>query len=101
MSVLLNHLTGQDNTVPALMWCILELNLSIIGGCIPAAKPFLQKLFPAILGSSRGQSTNGGVNLQSLQNCTTSSGKSGAIGKPRRFEHSGSEERFFRINDEG
>jgi hypothetical protein len=43
---------SPENTVNALMWCILELNLSIIGGNIPAIKPVLQQLFPRLLGSS-------------------------------------------------
>ena len=40
------------NTVPALMWCVLELNLSIIGGSIPVVKPFVRRVFPRLLGSS-------------------------------------------------
>lgn len=37
------------------MWCVLELNLSIIGGSMPAMKPVLQKWFPRMLASTRGQ----------------------------------------------
>lgn len=44
-----------DNTVLALMWCILELNLSIIGGSMPAMKPVMQKYFPRLLASTHGQ----------------------------------------------
>ncbi|KAI1845900.1 hypothetical protein JX265_011204 [Neoarthrinium moseri] len=64
-------LTDADltkNTVTALMWCILELNLSIIGGSIPALKPFAQRFFPRLLGSSggsRGRSTSGAYPLPS------------------------------------
>lgn len=39
------------------MWCILELNLSIIGGNIPAAKPLFAKLFPRVFGSSNRDTT--------------------------------------------
>ncbi|ETS75966.1 hypothetical protein PFICI_12910 [Pestalotiopsis fici W106-1] len=56
------------NTVIALMWCILELNLSIIGGSIPALKPFAQRFFPKLLGSSgasKGRSTSGAYPLPS------------------------------------
>ncbi|RDW84879.1 hypothetical protein BP6252_02469 [Coleophoma cylindrospora] len=42
-------------TTPALMWCVIELNISIIGGCIPTMKPFLRKYLPNILGSSSPQ----------------------------------------------
>lgn len=44
--------SATDNTPTALMWCILELNLSIIGGNIPAAKPLLAKMFPRVFSSS-------------------------------------------------
>lgn len=37
------------------MWCVLELNLSIIGGSMPAMKPVLQKYFPRLLASTQGQ----------------------------------------------
>jgi hypothetical protein len=57
------------NTVIALMWCILELNLSIIGGSIPALKPFAQRFFPKLLGTSgansKGRSTSGAYPLPS------------------------------------
>lgn len=36
------------------MWCVLELNLSIVGGSMPAMKPVLQKYFPRLLASSQG-----------------------------------------------
>ena len=34
------------------MWCVLELNLSIIGGDIPANKLFFKKYLPALIGRS-------------------------------------------------
>ncbi|KAH8681691.1 hypothetical protein BX600DRAFT_485513 [Xylariales sp. PMI_506] len=56
------------NTVTALMWCCLELNLSIIGGSIAALKPFAQRHFPGLLGStgnSRNRSNTGALSLGS------------------------------------
>lgn len=50
--VLLTDADLTYNTPTALMWCILELNLSIIGGNIPAAKPLLTKLFPRVFATS-------------------------------------------------
>lgn len=47
----------------ALMWCVLELNLSIIGGSIATIKPFLRMLLPRIFGTSRGKSTEDGIYL--------------------------------------
>jgi hypothetical protein len=38
------------------MWCVLELNLSIIGGSIPALKPFVLRFFPSLLGTMSGRS---------------------------------------------
>ncbi|KAK9417635.1 hypothetical protein SUNI508_01392 [Seiridium unicorne] len=64
-------LTDSDltrNTTTALMWCTLELNLSIIGGSIPALKPFAQRFFPKLLGTSghsKGRSTSGAYPLPS------------------------------------
>ncbi|KAK7955918.1 uncharacterized protein PG986_005140, partial [Apiospora aurea] len=49
------------NTVNALMWVILELNLSIIGGSIPALKPFAQRHCPILLGTSRNASSAYGL----------------------------------------
>ena len=37
------------------MWCVLELNLSIVGGSMPAMKPVLQKYAPKLLASTHGQ----------------------------------------------
>lgn len=50
------------------MWCVLELNLSIVGGSIPALKPFAQRFFPKLLGTtghSKGRSTSGAYPLPS------------------------------------
>lgn len=55
------------------MWCALEINLQIIGGNIPALKPFVQRLFPRLLGSTRSRDTNGHIRLDPL----TTSGHSG------------------------
>lgn len=44
-------------TTTALTWCVIELNASIIGGCVSTIKPFLREYFPSILGhSSSGRS---------------------------------------------
>ncbi|CCD43540.1 hypothetical protein ACHAPC_008055 [Botrytis cinerea] len=48
-------LKGSDltvDTVDALTWCVIELNLSIVGGCAPTLRPFMRKYFPRVLGSS-------------------------------------------------
>ncbi|KAG9253094.1 uncharacterized protein F5Z01DRAFT_174234 [Emericellopsis atlantica] len=60
LKVLLNDPDLTRNTVLALMWCVLELNLSVIGGCIPTIKPLLKEFFPRLLGTSRSRSTTGG-----------------------------------------
>lgn len=50
---MLNHIsTGA--TVNALLWCIVELNLGIFGGCVTAIRPFIRKYFPRLLGPSSG-----------------------------------------------
>ena len=41
------------------MWCVLELNLSIVGGSMPTMKPVLQKYFPRLLASTQGASDSG------------------------------------------
>ncbi|KAK2806791.1 hypothetical protein FQN50_005653 [Emmonsiellopsis sp. PD_5] len=47
-------------TTNALLWCVIELNLGIIGGSFPALRPFFRQYFPGFLGGttarSRGQS---------------------------------------------
>ncbi|KAK6592039.1 integral membrane protein [Botrytis cinerea] len=48
-------LKGSDltvDTVDALTWCVIELNLSIVGGCAPTLRPFMRKYCPRVLGSS-------------------------------------------------
>ncbi|KFY45090.1 hypothetical protein V494_01152 [Pseudogymnoascus sp. VKM F-4513 (FW-928)] len=52
ISVLLRSTDLTYDTPPALMWCVVELNMSIVGGCIATFKPFLRKYFPRVLGSS-------------------------------------------------
>lgn len=37
---------------PAGFWSIIELNVSIICACMPAARQFLRQHFPAVLGST-------------------------------------------------
>ncbi|PYH82464.1 integral membrane protein [Aspergillus uvarum CBS 121591] len=39
-------------TTNALMWCTIELNLGIIGGCTTAMRPFVRRYFPRLLGFS-------------------------------------------------
>ncbi|KAE8381272.1 hypothetical protein BDV26DRAFT_278858 [Aspergillus bertholletiae] len=43
-------------TTDALMWCTIELNLGITGGCITAVRPFVRRYFPRLLGLSYGNS---------------------------------------------
>ncbi|KAI0131883.1 hypothetical protein BJ170DRAFT_679781 [Xylariales sp. AK1849] len=67
---LLNDANLTRNTTSALMWVVLELNLSISGGSISALKPFVQRFFPRLLGSSgasRGRNTSGAISLSSSQ----------------------------------
>ncbi|KFY05489.1 hypothetical protein V492_08506 [Pseudogymnoascus sp. VKM F-4246] len=52
ISVLLRSTDLTYDTPPALMWCVVELNMSIVGGCIATFKPFLLKYFPRVLGTS-------------------------------------------------
>ncbi|KAI6778528.1 uncharacterized protein J7T54_005052 [Emericellopsis cladophorae] len=59
LKVLLSDRDLTRNTVLALMWCVLELNLSVIGGCIPTIKPLLKEFFPRLLGTSLGRSRTG------------------------------------------
>lgn len=70
------------NTVWALLWCILELNLSIIGGSIPTLKPFLQRFCPRLLGSSPKQSSGSRVHAERF--CTEVSQLDGTPGGYRR-----------------
>lgn len=41
-------------TTDALMWCTIELNLGIFGGCVTAIRPFARRYFPRLLGLSSG-----------------------------------------------
>ena len=44
-------------TTDALMWCAIELNLGIVGGCVTAMRPFVRRYFLRLLGlSSSGDS---------------------------------------------
>jgi len=49
------------------MWCILELNLSIIGGSMATIKPFLRIAIPRMFSSAYGTSgnTGPGIHLES------------------------------------
>ncbi|KAL4947588.1 hypothetical protein BDW69DRAFT_111198 [Aspergillus filifer] len=49
-------------TTNALMWCVIELNLGIFGGCVTAMRPFVRRYFPRLLGIS---SNSGGYNYPS------------------------------------
>lgn len=53
-----------DVTTPGMMWCILEINLSIIGGSMPTLKPFLRRHAPRLLNLSqrKGGSSNANEN---------------------------------------
>ncbi|KAJ5279283.1 hypothetical protein N7478_004655 [Penicillium angulare] len=41
-------------TTDALMWCAIELNLGIFGGCVTAIRPFIRQYLPQLLGLSSG-----------------------------------------------
>ena len=34
------------------MWCVIELNLGIFGGCVTVMRPFVRRYFPRLLGLS-------------------------------------------------
>jgi hypothetical protein len=34
------------------MWCVIEMNLGIFGGCVTAMRPFMRRYFPRLLGLS-------------------------------------------------
>ncbi|KAJ0424954.1 hypothetical protein BJY00DRAFT_226635 [Aspergillus carlsbadensis] len=46
-------------TTNALMWCVIELNLGIIGGCVTVMRPFVRRYCPRLLGLSSNRSGNG------------------------------------------
>lgn len=48
-------LLTTENTTTALTWCVVELFLGIIGGSIPALKPFIRRFLPRLLGSTYAQ----------------------------------------------
>ncbi|KAE8139204.1 hypothetical protein BDV38DRAFT_270060 [Aspergillus pseudotamarii] len=57
LSTLYTLLKSPDltwSTTDALMWCTIELNLGITGGCITAVRPFVRRYFPHLLGLSYG-----------------------------------------------
>lgn len=55
--VLMNSPDLTWATTDALMWCAIELNLGIFGGCVTAMRPFVRRYFPRLLGlSSMGDS---------------------------------------------
>ncbi|KAL4921364.1 hypothetical protein BDW62DRAFT_197942 [Aspergillus aurantiobrunneus] len=45
-------------TTNALMWCVIELNLGITGGCVTAMRPFVRRYFPRLLGLSSSSGGN-------------------------------------------
>jgi pyoverdine/dityrosine biosynthesis protein Dit1 len=40
------------------MWCTIELNLGIFGGCVTAIRPFVRRYFPRLLGLSASDNTS-------------------------------------------
>lgn len=50
--VLMNSPDLTWATTDALMWCAIELNLGIFGGCVTAMRPFVRRYFPRLLGLS-------------------------------------------------
>lgn len=52
--ILMNSRDLTWATTDALMWCAIELNLGIVGGCITAMRPFVRRYFPKLLGLSYG-----------------------------------------------
>jgi len=48
------------NTTDALMWCVIELNMSIVGGSVPSMKPVVREHFPRLLGLSANSGGNQG-----------------------------------------
>ncbi|KAE8404326.1 hypothetical protein BDV37DRAFT_282873 [Aspergillus pseudonomiae] len=63
LSTLYTLLKSPDltwSTTDALMWCTIELNLGITGGCITAVRPFVRRYFPHLLGLSYGNGYQSG-----------------------------------------
>lgn len=48
----------KGTTTDALMWCTIELNLGIFGGCVTAIRPFVRRYFPRLLGLSASGDTS-------------------------------------------
>ncbi|KAH8199312.1 hypothetical protein TruAng_006497 [Truncatella angustata] len=67
------------NTVTALMWCVLEINLQIIGGNIPTLKPFIQRIFPQLIATSRRHDTDGLIQLDARASNGNTGHKDGAF----------------------
>ncbi|KAF0640558.1 hypothetical protein FPSE5266_10085 [Fusarium pseudograminearum] len=73
LSVLLHDPDLTYNTVMALMWCVLELNLSIIGGSMATIKPFLRIAIPRMFTTNYGKygaSASAGIHLESKDRST-------------------------------
>lgn len=49
-----NSTSPTGETTDALLWCAVELNLGITGGCVTAMRPFVRRYFPRLLGQSTG-----------------------------------------------
>ncbi|KAJ5757809.1 uncharacterized protein N7511_006503, partial [Penicillium nucicola] len=61
LSSLYTLLTSTDltwSTTDALMWCTIELNLGIFGGCVSAIRPFIRRYIPRLLGLSSSDNTS-------------------------------------------
>ncbi|KFY47812.1 hypothetical protein V496_10434 [Pseudogymnoascus sp. VKM F-4515 (FW-2607)] len=89
ISVLLRSTDLTYDTPPALMWCVIELNMSIVGGCIATFKPFLRKYFPRVLGSSRSPAMVYGSN--------TGASRSRKRGQSYQLESTGQSDSFNRV----
>ncbi|KAM0385232.1 hypothetical protein HYE67_008019 [Fusarium culmorum] len=79
LSVLLHDPDLTYNTVMALMWCVLELNLSIIGGSMATIKPFLRIAIPRMFTTNYGKygaSASAGIHLESKDRSTGHHSKS-------------------------
>lgn len=46
-----SRLICPGSTVDVLLWCMVELNMGIIGGCVTAMRPFVRRYFPRLLDS--------------------------------------------------
>ncbi|RGP81189.1 hypothetical protein FLONG3_726 [Fusarium longipes] len=85
LNVLLHDPDLTYNTVMALMWCILELNLSIIGGSMATIKPFLRIAIPRMFTTNYGKygaSASAGIHLESKDRSTGFQSRSTQSTKP-------------------